>query len=283
MSLVKDINLEPAKKKGHRNAAREESAGGSEGCDNSYDGPSPKASYRPFPDRHGAPVEILASNEYPGPTIRRVLDFVMVLKDKHDHEIHHHTYTSIQSETASAPKALTDVNNWREMYPPLATYSDHGQIDCPMFLFDSHLSLMEDHHFHASGIATTFSLEFSQGANFTDWRSYTRCYKPDGYPVDTPKKEPDPKSFDRLDSYPVKRTDDARLDRIGFNKEWWVKVFYDMINRRMKMKQKGDPNLIKEEEERAVQYVQGISVTQEIWATHRDHHHRQQRVRTFRR
>lgn len=284
MSLVAAIKVDTSNKNGRRNAAHEETPGGSENSeyDSAYDYQPSKASYGPLPDRCAPPIEILASNEYPGPTIRRVLEFVMVLKDKHDDEVLHHTYTSIQSETASAPKALTDVNNWREMYPPLATYYDQGQIDCPMFLFDTHLSLMDRLNPHNSGISTTFSLDISQGAQFTDWRSYTRCYKPNGYLVNTPEIEleiePDPKSFGLLDSHQVKGTDDTRLDRIGFNSKWWVKVFHNMINKRMEMKQIGDPKLIKEEEERAIQYVQGITVMQEIWATHPVYDHRQQRM-----
>lgn len=278
MSLVAEIKPEKSNKKGHGSPAPEETAGGSENFeddDASEYQPSP-ALYPPFPNHHASPMEILASHEYPGPTIRRVLAFTMTLVDNNDNKILLHTYTSIQSETASALRALEDVRNWREKYPPLAADSDRGRIDCPIFLFDTHLSLMD--HYCQSHLAIRFSLEFSQGVHFTDWRSYPRFYEQNGCPVDLTRIYPESGPCDLLHSTPIKGTDISRLDEIAFKSKWWVRVFSSMIDEKMAAENNGDPRLIREEEDRAIQVVQGISVMQEIWATHRVHNHRRQRM-----
>ena len=278
MSLVANIKTERSKKSTPGSTAREEITGGlenSEEDDASEYQPS-QASYPSFPNHQKSTIEILASNEYPGPTIRRVLDFTMTLQDKLDSKFPRHTYTSIQSETASAPRSLVGVNNWREMYPPLAADIDRGRIDCPIFLFDTHLSLMDLHGNTNLGI--TFSMEFSQGAHFTDWRSYPRFYEENGCLVDLTGLYPKSDPFDLLDSSLVEGTDNARFNQIPFRSKWWVQVFTSMMQKKLAVENTGDAQFIKEEEERAIQYVQRMSVMQEIWATHRVYNNRPQRM-----
>ena len=269
MSLVAGIKTEKSNEKERGCTADEEAAGGYENLD--YDDTSDyqpsHAQSRPIPTRPPASIEILASNAYPSPTIRRVLEFAMTLKNKPGEKGLRHTYTSIQSEMASAPKALADIKNWREMYPLLAAYDDQGQINCPVYLFDTRLSLM-DHCCH-SLLGTSLSMDFSQGAHFTEWRSYPRFYEQNGSPVDLTEFYPNVGSSDALHSSPIKGTDNSRLGRIPFKPQWWVKVFTNMIWKKMTAEKNGDPGLIREEEERAIQYVNGISVMLEIWATHR--------------
>lgn len=275
MSLVADIKAENSNKKAHSSTAHEETAGdyGDLEYDDASEYQPSQASYRRVSNGPPAPIEILTSNMYPGPTIRRVLEFAMTLTEC-DSEAPLHSYTSLQSEMASAPKTLADVKNWREMYPPLAADYDRGQIECPIFLFDTHLSLMD--HYHPSSLAIKLSLHFSQGAHFTEWRSYPRFYEQNGCPVDlTEFSEP---SADNLDSSQVEGTDDAKLGQIAFRGRWWAWVFSSMIIRKSMMDNIGDPKLIREEGERAIERIQGISVMQEIWATHRVYNHRPQRM-----
>ena len=278
MSLVANIKPEKSNKKAHGSTAHEEAAGSYDNseCDDASEYQPSQASYRPFPNRHPAPIETLASNEYPGPTIRRVSDFAMFLEEKDSKATIRHTYTEIQSDTASAPKALADINNWREMYRPLATYYDRGEIDCPIFLFDTHLSLTDDGY--PSNLAIRFSMDFSQGKHFTGWRSYPKFYEKNGCPVDLTEFYPESEPFDNLQSSLVRGTDDSRLDPIPFRSQWWARVFTGMIIKKRVMENNKDSKLIREEEERAIQYVQGISVIQEIWATHRVYNHRPQRM-----
>lgn len=275
MSLVADITPEKSNKKARSSPAPEETAGGSEDFedDDASEYQPSQALYLPFPNHHASSIEILASNEYPGPTIRRVLAFTMTLVDQNDHKILLHTYTSIQSETPSALRALEDVNKWREMYPPLAADFDRGRIACPIFLFDTHLSLMD--HYRQANLAIRFSMEFSQGVHFTDWRSYPRFYEQNGCPIDLTKIYPNSGTCDLLHSSPIKGTDSSKLEDIAFKSKWWVRVFSSMMDEKMAAENIGDPRLIREEEERAIQVVQGISVMQEIWATHGVNHRRQ--------
>ena len=277
MSLVADIKSEKSNKKARGSTAHEETPGGLEHLedDDASEYQPSQASFPPFLYHHASPIEILASNEYPGPTIRRVA-FAMTLVHKDDKSIILHTYTSIQSETTAAMRALEDVSNWREMYPPLAADYDRGQIGCPIFLFDTQFSLMD--HPKLSNLAITLSMEFSQGAHFTNWRSYPRFYERNGCPVDLTGLYPESGPSDLLGSSRIEGTDNSRLGQIPFRSEWWVRAFTRMMSKKMEVENIGDPKLIREAEERAIQYVQGISVMQEIWATHQVYNHRQQRL-----
>ena len=274
MSLVVDIKPEKSSKKARGSTGHEEAAGGCENLedDDLFDYQSSQASYPPFPNHPPVlpPVES-------GPTIRRVLDFAMTLVEKGDQLALRHTFTSIQSETASTPKALADVNNWRQMYPPLAAYHDHRQIGCPVFHFDSHLSLMD--HPYGLNLAIRLSMHFSQGAHFTEWRSYPRFFERNGSPVDLAGIYKDYEPWDELDSTRIEGTDDSELGPIAFRSEWWVRVFSDILSgKKTLMDNHEDPQRIREEEERAIREIQGISVMQEIWATPRDGNHRSQRM-----
>ena len=271
MSLVADIKSETSKKKAHGGTTHEEAAGAYNlEYDTTLGCQSLQASYPPFPNQPSAPIEILASDQ--GPVIRRVLEFAMYLEDK-DSRACRHTYTSLQSETPSAPKVLADVNNWRGMYPALATNHDQGPIDCPLFLFDTQLSLTEDDY--ASNLAIRFSMEFSHGAHFTDWRSYPKFYERNGCPVNLTESL---ESSDVLESEHLKGTDNCRFTKVPFRSAWWVWVFSNMIHKKKAAQNNGDAASIEEEEERAIQDVQGLSVMQEIWATHRDSNHQPQRM-----
>ena len=270
MRLIADIDEKDSSKKARGSTTREEAAADPENLkydDGAFD-------YQPsqghFPHRFPVPIDILASDVYRGPTIRRVSEFAItlgILKGKR--KALRHTCTSIQSETPSAPKALADVNNWRERYPQLAAHHDQGQIDCPIFLFDTHLSLMD---LYPSDLGIDFSMDFSQGAHFTDWRSRPSFYEENGRLVDFTHSYPD--SEDRFNSVRIEGTDDSRLGPVAFRSKWWVQVFSNMINRKIMMEKNRDPQLIREEEERTRQDVQGISVMLEIWATHRVSKHR---------
>ena len=275
MSLVAAIPPDSStKKKSHSGTIQEEAVGAHETLE--YDDtscyPFLQAPFAPLPSPVSAPIEILASNLYQGPTLRRVSEFAitlaMNLEDKRGSKAVRHTCTSIQSETPSAPKALASVVNWRQMYPALATYNDQEPIDCPMFLFDAHLSLIE--HNYPSNLGIHFSMDFSQGAHYTEWRSYLKIYEHNGCPVDQLECH--------LESVHLKGTDNCRLVNVPLKAKWWVRVLSDMFNRKGRAEDDGDPKLIREEEERAIQYVRGISVMQEIRATHGASNHGPQRM-----
>ena len=264
MSLVAAIPSENSRKKALGARANEETACAYKSLEyddiSSYR--SSQASLPPFPSRISAPIEFLASSLYQGPTLRRVPEFAMTLEDKRGSNAVRHTCTSIQSESPSAPKALADLSNWRQMYPALAASYDQGPTDCPMFLFDAHLSFLE--HGYPSNLRISLFVDFSQGAHYTDWRSYPKFYEHNGCPVDLTDS-----GANTLESEQLRGTDNCRLGQVFFRPKWWVQVFASLIEEKMMAEHKGDPKLIGEAEERATQYVRGLSVMQEIWATHR--------------
>ena len=267
MSLVADIKPEKSEKSGkkaQRSTEYEGAAGGYEdyGSDEASEYRPLQVSNSPYPNRPPEPIEILAYNVSPSPTIRQVSEFKMILQDRNERVLH--TYTSIQSETAAAAKALEDVNGWRQNYPPLAVYSDQGQIECPIFLFDTqfdtHFSVI-DHCYGPSGLAIAFSMVFSQGALFGDWCSRSRYYEEHGSLSDVAESKLQGCSQ-------IKGTTDTRVGRVPFNSDWWARVFTDILTNKQKVEVRRDTDLIRKEEEKASQYIDGISVMQEIWATH---------------
>ena len=264
MSLVADIKSEGSKNKKHDDTAREAAAVAYENlvCDDGFDFRASQALYPPIPNRRSASIENRAPNMCQSPTIQRILSFDMTLQDTHDKRMIYHTFTSIQSETPSGPKALSDVNSWHKMYPALADYLDRGQIDCPVFLFDTHLSL-PDKADTSCLLGTQLSMEFRQGAHFVGWHQQNGC------PVDSIKIDKDLKPLDLLPSEEVKGTDNCTLSNIGFKSIWWAHVLTPLIKRKEEVAKTRDPTLIREYEECANRDVQGLSGMQEIWATHR--------------
>ena len=252
MSLVIIISLENANDKALDSIIHEEPADSHENWDDD------EASYPTFPNRRSSRFEVSASDL---PTLRRVPDFAMYLEDMNKVIIH--KYTELQSETPSAPKALADVSHWREIYPALASYCDQGSVDCPIYLFDTCLSLMD--RIVGSNLGIRFSMVFSQGAHYTDWRSCPRFYEQNGCPINLPKP------FEILESERVKGTEDAKLPQVAFGSRWWASLFSGMIGT-------DHETMTEEEEERAIRLIQGVSVMQEIWAKHRTSGRRPQKM-----
>ena len=277
MSLVADIKPEKSTKKARSKIV----AHGTLDFDDISTYRSSQASYSALSDRPSASMDISSSQLYQRPTIRRVSAFAMYLEDKRSKALRH-TYTSIQSEKPSLSNAMADINNWREMYPALAKYHDRGLIDCPTFLFDTHLSMM-DHYDRPSNLAIRLSMDFSQGMHFTEWCSYPKFYEQNGRPIlkfyDQNGRLVDltePSNIDEITQ--VEGTNDSRLGHIAFSSNWWAHFFSKMVSRKMKMEKSGDSGMIREEEEHAIQLVEGISVMQEIWATHRESNRGPQRM-----
>ena len=276
MSLVAALPTDNSLKKALVGRANEETActyKNLEYDDASYQ--SSQGSLLPFPSRISEPFNFLASSLasslYPGPTLRRVPEFAMTLEDKRGSNAVRHICTSIQSESPSAPRALADLGNWRQMYPALAASYDQGPTDCPMFLFDAHLSFLE--HGYPSNLRISLFMDFSQGAHYTEWRSYPKFYEHNGCPVDLTES-----GANMLESEQLKGTDNCRLGQISFRPKWWVQVFASLIEEKMMADHKGDAKLIREAEERATHYIRGLSVMQEIWATHRESNRGPQRM-----
>lgn len=218
------------------------------------------------------PVEMLGSNEYQYPTIRRV-EFAMELFKAGTEDVIH-TYTTIQYVMASPSRPLEGLRNWRTLYPPLAVYYDQGQIDCPTFLFDTKLSLMEDVPGCNAVLSIQNFLDMTQGVKYTNWQSHTRFYEEEGRPVDLAtfyKGSEFGNALVQLSVHPGARPTDCKLEGLPLKSAWWASTFSKMITQSLKAKATEDPNAMKTEEENIERYIRGISVMQEIYASSHAH------------
>lgn len=229
-----------------------------------------------------SPAETVASNWNSSHTIRSV-KFDMSLSKKQN-DIHQtlHIYTSIQSETASAPRSLDDVVDWRTFFPPLSAFHYQGQIDCPIFLFDTNLSLTDNYPESGTSLSISLSLDVTQGMGFTDWQSHTRFYEERGRLVDLEKFDEESKfksAWRELKCSPTEGTADCCLSNIPLKSKWWIAVFSKIIMRKRAAESTKDLEAIEQEEEYAHRYLRGMSAMHEIWATPRGYENpRDQRV-----
>ncbi|KAL6713886.1 hypothetical protein ACLMJK_008380 [Lecanora helva] len=208
------------------------------------------------------------------PTIRQV-DFSMILYKGGQYSVicpedTIHKYTSIQCNIASAPRSLENLRNWRTFYPPLAEYHAKGQINCPMYLFDSNLDLMEDAPEGLASLSVQCSLDVSHGANYANWQACTRFYEEGGRPVDLAKFYQAPPGHEEawvdLRACPSTRKSDCKLHELPLKSAWWARTFSNMVGRLSQAKATNDAQALVEEEKNTDRYLRGVSVMQEIYA-----------------
>ena len=242
--------------------------------------PVTQGQYRPCQPL--SPAQTLVSNNCEYPVIHRV-DLAMTLIDNETGEAIH-TYTSIQCETASAPKPIDDMEDWHTFFPSLADEFDQGSMDCPMYLFDVSFSLMENYP-GSSILGIENSLDITQGACYTNWRSYTRFYTNQGHLVDLVAffkgTEFEEYPWRKLDSFQVPGTSEWRLKELPLKSLWWAKTFSNMLRQNIRARATGDPRAMAIEEENIERYLQGISVMQEIYATPLVHGAKRRRLATL--
>jgi len=220
------------------------------------------------------PVDFLGSNLYRGPTVRSV-EFTMTLY-REEPQVALHTYTSIQSEMGSLPRALDDVSDWRTMFPQLAAYCDSGETECPIFLFETELSLMNRYPGGRLTLGTELIIDFTHGTAFTEWCALTRFYEGSGSEIDLSKIYENtllPNSpYNEITYSEVLRTTDMQLE-IPMKSKWWARKFSDFISDKQEAEAQaaavGSPRIVKEQDQRTRQYLREMSVMQEIWATSR--------------
>ncbi len=220
-----------------------------------------------------SPAETVGSHWNSSPTIRRVQFEMSSSKKQNDALQALHTYTSIQSETPSAPRPLDDVVDWRTFFPPLSAFHYQGQIDCPIYLFDTSFCLTDNYPESGTALSIDISMDVAQGNGFTDWQSHTRFYEERGRLVDLEKFY---EEFDESQSpwralkcHPTNGSADCWLKGIPLKSQWWIRVFSKIIMRKRAAEDTKNPEAIKQEEDYAHRYLRGMSVMQEIWATPR--------------
>lgn len=287
MSLVAALGDDDNKRR--RNVKHEEATTGWTGintCKLEYNHLSQSSHLNALPL---SPAETVGPNWSSFPTIRGVR-FEMSLSKKETGDVPLrvlHTYSSIQSEKASAPRLLDDVVDWRTFFPPLSAFHYQGRIDCPIFLFDTNLSLTNNYPEPGTPLSIDLSVDIAQGMAFTDWQSHTRFYEERGRLVDLGKfhEEEAQRLYgehsrsERLETLkspwrtlkccPTKGTTDCWVSEIPLKSFWWVKLFSNIIQSKRAKEATDDIEAIKQEEEYAHQYLRGMSVMHEIWATPR--------------
>lgn len=220
---------------------------------------------------------ILGSNVPPQPPCLRQVEFEMYVLDPQNSSIH--TYTVIQSEIGTAPKLLENQNAWQLEYPDLELYDNESQRNGEVILFEAEFRLMDNHPTPGSKLGVNFFVDITRGLEFKDWKYKTKFFEK-GVPVKFQGNgylSEDPNKVNMIEgvSGALKHsqdplTKDTRLE-IAFRSSWWVAVFFNMTNKRLKVAEEtnGDPDALKQEEERANRYLQEMSVMQEVYATPR--------------
>ena len=221
--------------------------------------------HRGNPNARPPPTSILGSNTAQDPTIRGV-QFDMHLSNEAA-KTKTHIYTSIQSEIGSAARTLEQVPHWQAMFPQLATRYNEGRIDCPLFLFESRLRLIDDIRLGLS-LGIEFAIDFAEGAHFHEWRSLTRVHKQDITPQYFDDSEFE-QTWDRLECLESGTGQSDIQLTVPFKSKWWVKLFSSIISKRDGARNAKDREAIKLADEYPTAYLRELSITQELWATPR--------------
>lgn len=285
---MKGVEQDELDRKRH-NSGKSDHTGGRWGHSTFINSASSRSSnstpYITFNTHQALSLEMLGSNPNQYQTISQIY-FKMAL-GKHHRDIH--SYTSIQSKTASAPRILEDDKDWRSFYPGLATLHDEGQVHSPVFLLETSLSLT-DEFLPKSVLSIDFSMVVTQSTSFTDWQSYTRFYHDKGHLVDLEKFYEDYNStvsegsriaehaWRPLNDSHVPKTADTELWRIPLKSHWWGRTFSDIMGKMEQAKATESPQIIKRAEQSIEQQIGGISIIQEIWATSRAPRSKPQRI-----
>ena len=220
------------------------------------------------------PYEVTSTKSDHYPAIRQV-KFEMALSDKEGNMVH--SYTSIQSQTASAPRTLEEEVDWRVRYPGLVSLCEEGPWDCPIFLLDASLSLTAP-ILPGSMLSIDIALIISQGADFRDWKSFTRFYQDNGQGVDLEEfyaeRNRNVEERQRVVEDPWRDLDcrsdlgaDVEVSQIPLKSAWWVRAFSDFISVTKQAKASQNDRNVRSTEEGIDRSIRGISVLQEIWAT----------------
>ena len=208
----------------------------------------------------------IGSNGAQDPTIRGI-QFDMHLSNEATSS-KTHIYTSIQSEIGSAARALEQVPQWQEMFPHLAKRYNDGRINCPLFLFESRLRLIDDIRPGLS-LGVEFAIDFADGAYFHDWQSLTRVHKQDRTPQYFDDSEFE-ETWDRLECLESNSGQSDIQLTIPFKSKWWVKLFSSIISKRDAARNAKDREAMKSAEGYPTAYLRELSIMQELWATSRE-------------
>lgn len=209
------------------------------------------------------PMGILGSNV---PSLVQRVDFEMFVDDNLNER--YHVYTRIQSEIGSSSKSLKDVAGWRTSYPRLASFRDEGQLHNELLLFEVNLNLLREYPPPGSHLGINLYLSVNKGVKYREWFASTHIYEK-GVLVDGQRRGTEPGAqLVTLEIANVEESTGVVTVKGSTCPHWWARnVFGEILDRKSKARAQGDGIAIQQEEERGRQFLEDMSMMQEIWAT----------------
>ena len=166
-------------------------------------------------------------------------------------------FTAMQSESGAAPIILEDLRDWQSLYPDLAeVHQKHGKIDGEVVHVQANFKLEEMPAKSHLGIQVFVDLAHTQG--YTTWRYSSRFYSSVGKAVYTCAND--------LKPSPIHGSSKVRLE-IPLESKWWVNVLWRFSRQRSAAIAQGTLESLQQEERRIRRELQGMSISQEIFAT----------------
>ena len=177
----------------------------------------------------------------------------------HPQGVIHHTYTTIQSEMATAPHNLTNLEEWSSTFPSFEAHSI-GVKDVPVFLFEAGINL-KNKHVHSSRIEILFGLDFVNGSRYRDWFTQTQIKDRQGL---------SDVQVDNMIHVYATATDNetTRLDRLSLMAHRWAELFRSFLEDGQAAEHSGSANnLLERAEEDSANVLRKVKCMQQLWAT----------------
>ena len=173
-----------------------------------------------------------------------------------------HSYTLNQSEIGTSPRALEDIPDWRRFYPLLANLLEQNEPHSDIILIESSIDLLSDPPPSRSVLHIEFLISIAKAWGYSNWSSKTTYYHNNGEMIDFGILH----TMDNFDLSNYRQIgEDVRFE-VPLQSQWWVSLFHDMTRRKQETRDNHHQRL--QEEEHSRQYLQELSIMQEIWATH---------------
>ena len=168
-----------------------------------------------------------------------------------------YSFTSMQNEHGAAPITLEDLHEWQELYPDLAkVHQTCGKIDGELIAIQATFKLEEMPAKSHLGIQVF--LDVAHTAGYSMWKYSSRFYNSSGKVIYLCSND--------LRSSAIRGSSRIRLE-IPLESKWWVNVLWKFSRQRSTAIAQGTSEALQLEERRTRRELQGISISQEIFAT----------------
>ena len=168
-----------------------------------------------------------------------------------------YSFTSMQSEHGAAPISLEDLHDWQTLFPDLAkVHQTCDKIDGELIDIQATFKLEEMPAKSHLGIQVFVDVAHTTG--YSKWRYSSRFYSSTGKAVYHCSNDVKPA--------PIRGSSKIRLE-IPLESKWWVNVLWRFSRQRSAAVAQGTVEALQHEERRTQRELQGISISQEIFAT----------------